>query len=166
MAKTININGTDIRIKALNGERVLFFSDLDHCCKLPIGTVQELFAKNKYRLTESTDYIVIYPAEDFFNYIIEDADRDGKGVVCLTYRGFALLGKLIPDGDKLDIFSEILHEYYFETDEDDCIKPDTKYIERLEWGTKFIDIVTQLVKLTTDFLDKDIIASRVKNSKM
>ena len=150
----------------ISQERVLFFSDLDRCCKLPLGTVQELFTKNKYRLTESTDYIVIYPAEDFFNYIIEDADRDGKGVVCLTYRGFALLGKLIPDGDKLDIFSEILHEYYFETDEDDCIKPDTKYIERLEWGTKFIDIVTELVKLTTDFLDKDIIASRVKNSKM
>ena len=148
MAKTININGTDIRIKELNGERVLFFSDLDRCCKLPIGTVQELFTKNKTRLTEGTDYIVIYPAEDFFNYIIEDADRDGKGVVCLTYRGFALLGKLIPDGDKLDIFSEIL------------------YIERLEWGTKFIDTVTELVKLTTDFLDKDIIASCVKNSKM
>ena len=59
MTKTVNINGTDVRIKALGGERVLFFSDLDRCYKLPIGTVQGLFAKNKYKLTERTEYIGI-----------------------------------------------------------------------------------------------------------
>ena len=162
MTKTVNINGTDVRIKALGGERVLFFSDLDRCYKLPIGTVQELFEKNKYKLTESTEYIVVYPAEDFFNYIIEDADRDGKGVVCLAYRGFALLGKLIPDGDTLNIFSDILHEYYFgEKDEDESLKSDMDYIERMEWGTKYLDTMTELVKLTKEFIDKDIIASGV-----
>ena len=143
MTKTVNINGTDVRIKALGGERVLFFSDLDRCYKLPIGTVQELFAKNKYRLTESTEYIVTYPA-------------------CLTYRGFALLGKLIPDGDTLDIFSDIMHEYYFgEKDEDESLKPDMDYMERMEWGTKYLDTMTELVKLTKEFIDKDIITSGV-----
>ena len=79
--------------------------------------------------------------------------------MCLTYKGFTLLGKLIPDGDTLNIFSDILHEYYFgEKDEDESLKLDT---ERMEWGTKYLDTMTELVKLTKEFIDKDIIASGV-----
>ena len=35
------------------------------------------------------------------------------------------------------------------------------YIERMEWETKYLDNMTELVKLTKEFIDKDIITSGV-----
>ena len=104
----INIEGTDLKIKEFNGQRVVTFKDIDMAHERPKGTARRNYNQNKERFIEGVDYFVrnSYEAKNEFGIAAPN------GLVLIAESGYLMLSKSLNDDRAWAVHRSLVNNYF------------------------------------------------------
>lgn len=85
------INNHEIAVKAIDGNPVVTFKDIDKLHDRPEGTARKRFNDNKERFIEKEDYYKICASEIRTNKIMDISNKTHQDIVFLTQTGYLML---------------------------------------------------------------------------
>lgn len=110
MNNLVEINNITLEVKEFKNQRVVTFRDIDRVHKRPDGTARKAFNRNKKRLIENEDYIVLKPnvhETDISNILIPN-----RGITVLTESGYLLLVKVFDDNLAWEVQRQLVSNYF------------------------------------------------------
>lgn len=126
MNELVNIEGTDLRIREWNGQRVVTFKDIDEVHGKRTGTSKRNF--NRYK-----QYFV--PGEDFFSLTNENSmgtscphrniKIPNKGMVVLTESGYLMITKPFTDELSWKVQRSLVESYFHYKELQEEVDPET-----------------------------------------
>lgn len=153
MNEVVTINGTDLKVKTWNGQRVVTLSDVDKVHERPTGTARRNFNSNKKHLIENEDYIVrnSYEAKEEFGVTAPN------GLTLLTESGYLLLVKSFTDDLAWNVQRQLVNSYFKFREVMEAIQPtenglmlsDEKFTEALNTITACADVFKKIVDYST-----------------
>ncbi len=109
----INIEGTDLKIKEFNGQRVVTFKDIDMAHERPEGTARKRFNDNKKHFIEGVDYYELNQPSEFRTLGLERPQGGvPQKVVLVTESGYLMIAKSLTDDLSWDVQRSLVDNYF------------------------------------------------------
>lgn len=108
MNELVNIEGTDLRIREWNGQRVVTFKDIDTVHQRPSGTSRKAFNRNKNRFQLDSDYFVLLRDEAYKAFNCSAPN----GLVLITERGYLKIVKPFNDDLSWSVQDRLIDAYF------------------------------------------------------
>ena len=108
MNELVNIEGTDLRIREWNGQRVVTFKDIDTVHQRLGGTARKAFNRNKNRFQLDSDYFVLLRDEAYKAFNCSAPN----GLVLITERGYLKIVKPFNDDLSWNVQDRLIDAYF------------------------------------------------------
>lgn len=108
MNELVNIEGTDLRIREWNGQRVVTFKDIDTVHQRLNGTARKAFNRNKNRFQLDSDYFVLLRDEAYKAFNCSAPN----GLVLITERGYLKIVKPFNDDLSWNVQDRLIDAYF------------------------------------------------------
>ncbi len=109
MSDLITINNQDLKIKEINGQRVVTFKDIDTVHERVEGTAKRNFNENRDKFLEGVDYFEIKKST---KNEIRTLEIPNRGITVLTASGYLMLVKSLNDDLAWKIQRELVNNYF------------------------------------------------------
>ena len=116
MENVVVINDTDVRIKELNGRRIVTFKEIDETHERPEGTASRNFKANKKHFIEGKDYFICKKSDflkDEFRplgFVAEDIPN--RGLTLITKSGYLMIVKSFTDDLSWTVQRKLVDSYF------------------------------------------------------
>lgn len=134
---TVNIEGTDLQIKELNGQRVVTFKDIDAAHERPEGTARKRFNDNKKHFIEGVDYYELNQPSEIRTFGFERPQGGTpQKVILVTESGYLMIAKSLTDDLSWDVQRSLVDNYFRFKEQATQSKPKRKRLKPKDLAVK------------------------------